>query len=95
MIYNCKPITQEAEADRSLNSRPAWPPSRVLGQPQLYTETLSQEEKQRWGQGEVTLYKRRESLVSDSNLRGKISDSTTESGLRISYSKAIRVERII
>lgn len=50
MIYNCKPLTQEAEADRSLNSRPAWSPSRVLDQPELYSEILSQKVKQRWGQ---------------------------------------------
>lgn len=50
VLYKCNPITQEAEADKSLNSRPAWSPSRVPGQPELHSETLSQKEKQRWGE---------------------------------------------
>jgi DNA segregation ATPase FtsK/SpoIIIE-like protein len=39
------PSTREAEAGRFLSSRPAWSTERVLGQPGLYRETLSQKNK--------------------------------------------------
>jgi hypothetical protein len=38
--------TWEAEAGRSLSSRPAWSIEGVLGQPGLHRETLSQKTKQ-------------------------------------------------
>ena len=37
--------TQEAEAGRSLSSRPAWSTERVPGQPGLHRETLSLKKK--------------------------------------------------
>jgi hypothetical protein len=37
--------TQEAEAGRSLSSRPTWSTQRVPDQPGLYRETLSQKAK--------------------------------------------------
>jgi hypothetical protein len=39
------PSTQEAEAGRFLNSRPAWSTKGVPGQPGLYRETLSRKTK--------------------------------------------------
>jgi hypothetical protein len=40
------PSTWEAEAGRFLSSRPAWSTEWVLGQPELYRETLSWKNKQ-------------------------------------------------
>jgi hypothetical protein len=37
--------TQEAEAGRCVNSRPAWSTKRVSGQSELYSETLIQKLK--------------------------------------------------
>jgi hypothetical protein len=39
------PSIREAEAGRFLSSRPAWPTKRVPGQPGLYRETLSEQNK--------------------------------------------------
>jgi hypothetical protein len=38
-------FNQEAEAGGSVSSRPAWSTERVLGQPGLHRETLSQTNK--------------------------------------------------
>jgi hypothetical protein len=43
VVVVSNPSTQETEADRSLLSlRPAWSTERVLGEPELQTETLTQ-----------------------------------------------------
>ena len=46
MTHAFSPSTWEAEAGRSLGSRLAWSTDRVLGQPGLHRETLSQEKQQ-------------------------------------------------
>ena len=45
MVHALNPSTQEAEAGRFLNSRPAWSTKGVPGQPGLYREILSQKTK--------------------------------------------------
>jgi hypothetical protein len=45
VVHAFNPSTQEAEAGRFLNSRPAWSTKWVPGQPGLHRETLSLEEK--------------------------------------------------
>ena len=42
VAHTFNPSTQEAEADRSLSSRPAWSTETVLGQSVLHRETISQ-----------------------------------------------------
>ena len=41
------PSTWEAEAGRSVSSRPAWSKEQVPGQPGLHSETLSQKKKKK------------------------------------------------
>jgi hypothetical protein len=44
-VHNFNLSTQKAEASGSMSLRPAWSTERVLGQPRLYRETLSQKNK--------------------------------------------------
>ena len=47
MAHTFNPGTRETEAGRFLSSKPAWSTERVLGQPGLYRETLSQKKKKK------------------------------------------------
>ena len=47
VVHTFNPSSWEAEAGGFLSSRPAWSTKWVLGQPELYRETLSRKTKKK------------------------------------------------